>query len=255
MWPMRRSRAAPTGSGAPASDHDGDRAPGVGPRPASGARIPVVHRLAATAFAVAIAVFGVLGFTGGLSFFATDGVTVAGLSTNGALSTVSVVTAIVLVAASLRGGRTASTAMLVIGTLFVVSAFANLAVLDTEANLFAFRLPNVFFSLAAGLLLLVLGAYGRVAGNLPTDNPYHRESADDDASHVQPRPRTADEADADRAMADAERAVARGGGTDRQRRRLAAADQLRWHEDRRRSWMDSSGPGTDASPPPGDDHR
>lgn len=224
--------------------------PGVGPRAASGARVTMVHRVAAAVVAVVIACFGAFGLAGGLGFFDTQGPSVAGLSTNGALSTVSIATAVVLVAAAVRGGRIASTTMVVVGSLFLVSAFANLAVLDTEYNLLAFRLPNVFFSIGAGMLLLFLGAYGRLAGNLPSDNPYHRDDGDgpgdgsDDASHAQPSPRTADEAAADRAMAEAERARTRGGGSDGQRRRLAATDDLRWHEDRRSRWMslDDSGP-------------
>jgi hypothetical protein len=33
-------------------------------------------------------------------------------------------------------------------------------------------MSNVAFSVVVGLLLLVLGAYGRITGNLPADDPY-----------------------------------------------------------------------------------
>src|SRR3954453_4571932 len=112
------------------------------------------HRGGAVVGAVVIAAFGVLGFVGGLGFFDTDGGPVMGLSTNGALSTNSIVTAVVLVAAAIRGGRLSSTAMIVIGTLFLVSAFVNLWLIGTPYNLLAFGLPNVFFSIGAGLVLL-----------------------------------------------------------------------------------------------------
>src|SRR5690348_8939397 len=93
-----------------------------------GARVPVVHRVGAVAVALVVLVFGLLGFAGGLDYFSTSGEPVAGLSSNGLLSTISVVTAVVLIGAALRGARLASTVMIVIGALFLVSALANLAV-------------------------------------------------------------------------------------------------------------------------------
>lgn len=215
----------------------------------SGTNVVAVHRIGALVVAAVIATFGVLGFVGGLSFFDTEGAPVLGLSTNGALSTISVVTALVLVAAAIRGGRLASTVMMVVGTLFLISAFANLAVLGTAYNLLAFRLPNVFFSIGAGMVLLFLGAYGRASAKLPPDNPYKQDRRPDDPedhgdaaeapedAHRQPRPASPAEADADAAMAEAERALAQGVADDDQRRRLAAADRARTHEERRAIWM------------------
>ena len=52
-----------------------------------------------------IAVFGLLGFAGGLDFFSTDGGEVLGMSSNGLLSTISLLTAAVLVVAALRSPR------------------------------------------------------------------------------------------------------------------------------------------------------
>ncbi|GAA4803630.1 hypothetical protein GCM10023200_46090 [Actinomycetospora chlora] len=215
----------------------------------SGERVVWIHRVGAVVVALVIAAFGVLGFVGGLAFFDTQGAPVLGLSTNGALSTVSIVTAVVLVAAAIRGGRLASTVMIVVGTLFLVSAFVNLWLIGTSANVLAFRLPNVFFSIAAGLVLLFTGAYGRLSAKLPSDNPYKQERRPDDPqdhgdaaeapqdSHRQPRPSSRAEADADAAMAQAERALAQGAASDEQRRRLAAIDHLRTHEERRAGWM------------------
>ena len=153
--------------------HRTDAEPADGP-PDDAARVPRVHRLGALIVAAVILLFGALGFADGLSFFSTRGGSVAGLNSNGLLSTVSVVTAVVLVAAALAGPRIASTAMIAVGVLFLISALVNLAVLDTAANLLAFRLTNVFFSIGTGLVLLLLGAYGRVSGNLPPDSPYAR---------------------------------------------------------------------------------
>lgn len=203
--------------------------------------VVVIHRVGAVVVALVIATFGVLGFVGGLGFFDTQGSPVLGLSSNGLLSTISIVTALVLVAAAARGGRLSSTVMIVVGTLFLVSAFANLAVMATPYNLLAFRLPNVFFSIGAGLVLLILGSYGRVSAKLPDDNPYRTrtddEPAGDPSASLPSRPRTRAEMRADREMAEASRAVVSGAATPEQRRRLAAIDRIRSHEDRRTEWM------------------
>jgi hypothetical protein len=141
-------------------------------------RVFAVQRVGAVVVALVILVFGLLGLAGGLGFFSTDGEPVLGMSSNGLLSTVSVLTAVVLLAAALRGPRVASTVMIVVGSLFLVSALVNLAVLRTSFNLLAFEMTNVAFSVAAGLVLLLLGAYGRLTGNLPADSPYaHRPTA------------------------------------------------------------------------------
>ena len=133
------------------------------------------------------------------------------------------VTAAVLIAAALRGARIASTVMLVIGVLFLVSALANLAVLDSSLNILAFRFSNVVFSVVAGLVLLLLGAYGRVSGHLPPDSPYaHEDGDDDDVDLTDGQPTTPAEFAAERAMRDAEVAVVQHVATADQRRRVAA---------------------------------
>lgn len=196
---------------------------------------------------VGLSMFGILGFVDQLEFFSTEGDRVLGLSSNGLLSTISVVTAVVLVVAAARGGRLASTVMIVVGVLFLISAVANLAVLDTDYNLLAFRLPNVFFSIGAGLLLLLLGAYGRISAGLPLDNPYWVErhgdeltGADLEDQRSQLTSRTPAEIAADQEMAAAERAVAQHAATPEQAERVADMARFRTHEDRRRAWMEHS---------------
>jgi hypothetical protein len=209
------------------------------PEPAPGSRVSVVHRTGAVVVAAVILVFGLLGFAGGLSFFSTQGERILGLSSNGLLSTISVVTAVVLVAGVVRGPRAASTVMMIVGTLFLVSALANLAVLRTGLNVLAFRFSNVVFSVVAGLVLLVLGAYGRVSGNLPADSPYARPRAQlpgDDA--IDENPSTPAESAAERAMRDAEIAVVQRTATPDQHRRVAAMARVTSRPDRRRVWME-----------------
>jgi hypothetical protein len=201
--------------------------------------VPAVHRIGAVVVAAVIAAFGILGLVNGLAYFSTDGQRVAGLSSNGLLSTISLLTAAVLVAAAFRGSRVASTTMLVIGVLFLVSALANLAVLETDLNVLAFSMANVIFSIVAGLVLLTLGAYGRVSGNLPADSPYRAEgdAVPDDEDTSQQLPETPAERAAERAMRDAELAVVEHRATPDQRRRVTAMAEVRTRADRRAVWM------------------
>ena len=209
-----------------------------GDPPAYDTRVFTVQRVGALAVAAVIAVFGVLGFIGGLDFFSTDGDEVLGMSSNGLLSTISLLTAAVLVVAALRSPRVASTVMIVVGTLFLLSALANLAGLRTSFNVLAFEMENVVFSVVAGLLLLLLGAYGRVSGNLPPDSPYARPRNDDVDDEPESFPSTPEEFAAERAMREAEIAVVNHVATADQRRRVAAMAEVRSRGDRRRVWTE-----------------
>jgi hypothetical protein len=203
----------------------------------SGRRVVLVHRIGAVAVSLFLLVFGLLGFAGGLAFFSTHGQRIAGLSSNGLLSTISVIMAAVLIAAALRGPRIASTVMMVAGVLFLLSALANLAVLNSAYNILAFRLPNVFFSIAVGLLLLLLGAYGRVSGNLPADSPYAHPHEAEPPRRARELPSTPEEVAAEQAMREAELAVYMGTATAEQRRRVDAMTRYRDRYTQRRAWM------------------
>ncbi len=208
--------------------------------------------MGALVIAAIVGVFGVLGLAGGVAFFSSRGQQMMGLSTNGLLSTISLITAAILIGAAIRGGRLASTVMIAGGVLFLVSALMNLAVLDSNLNFLAFRLSNVFFSIGVGLVLLLLGTYGRVSGALPHDNPYYLARHSDDASVTeQPIPApTPEQASADLSMAEAERSVAGAKlgppPTADQSRRVAAMSDVLTHEDRRRVWMSYDERGLDA---------
>ena len=240
----RTTITTPTTSGAAP-----DAAPAAADPEPGRDRVGAVHRTGALVVAAVIAVFGILGFADGLDFFSTEGERILGLSSNGLLSTISVLTAAVLVAAAVRGPRIASTVMIVVGVLFLVSALANLAVLQTDYNFLAFRFPNVVFSVVAGLVLLVLGAYGRISGNLPPDSPYARaiEQQDDDDPSAE-FPSTPAEFDAERAMREAEVAVVQHVATADQRRRVAAMAEHTRRQDRRRVWMSFDEPGGSSLP-------
>ncbi|MGY1883701.1 DUF4383 domain-containing protein [Blastococcus sp. SYSU DS0753] len=251
--PPAAGAAAPPAAGTPTPPASRTRpapsAPPAGGRSPGGDRVLAVHRIGALLVAAVIAVFGILGFADGLEFFSTDGERILGLSSNGLLSTISVVTAAVLVAAALRGPHIASTVMIVVGVLFLVSALANLAVLQTGLNVLAFRFANVVFSVVAGLVLLLLGAYGRVSGNLPPDSPYARPGSDaggDDpaADH----PSTPAEFAAERAMRDAEVAVVQHTATPDQQRRVSAMSAAHSRAERRRIWLSFDAPTGGARP-------
>jgi Domain of unknown function (DUF4383) len=142
--------------------------------PPPGRWLDLVHRMGAAVLGVGLCVFGVLGVANRLEFLALQGKVLLGLGSNGLLATISLIVGGVLISAALRGGRISSTITVVIGALFLLSGLVNLAVLDTGLNLLGFRLSNVIFSFIAGILLLILGAYGRFSGGLAVDNPYYQ---------------------------------------------------------------------------------
>lgn len=189
-----------------------------------------VHRIGSAVLGLGLCVFGVLGFVDQLAFFSTQGQQVLGLSSTGALSAISLVVGVVLIAAAVRGGRAASTTTALIGGLFLLSGLVHLAILDTPVNLLAFRMRNVIFSLIAGMVLLFLGTYGRISAGLPADNPYYRLRHPDESDRGVPRG-----ADEDRMIAD-EVAVAEGHATFEQTQRVRADAQRRADEARRRAW-------------------
>ncbi|MFX4294887.1 DUF4383 domain-containing protein [Streptomyces bohaiensis] len=149
-------------------------------------RLSTVYRVGAGVIGTGLVVFGVLGLVRRLGVFTTEDSSVLGLNTNGALSLVSIFFGVVLFSGALRGGNFASTLNIVVGALFLVSGFINLAVLETGLNVLNFRIQNVLFSFVAGLLLLMFGMYGRVAGRLPRDNPYWRARHPDEAPEDEP---------------------------------------------------------------------
>jgi hypothetical protein len=213
-----------------------------------GSRVYLVQRVGALAVAGFLLAFGVLGFAGGLAFFSTDGERVLGLSSNGLLSALSVVVAVLLIGAALLGPRIASTVMIVVGSLFLLSALVNLAVLSTSVNFLAFEMSNVLFSIGVGLVLLVLGAYGRFSGNLPADSPYAHAAAAEEPPESYPS--TPEEFAAEAAMREAELAVSEHRSTEDQRRRVRAMAAVHTRGDRRRVWMELEPPPAPPAEPP-----
>ncbi|AEW93839.1 MULTISPECIES: DUF4383 domain-containing protein [Streptomycetaceae] len=138
-------------------------------------RLSKVYRIGAGLTGLVLVAFGVLGLTDHVGFFSLHGHGVAALNSNGALSVLSIVIGAILFVGMVIGGNFASTLNMVLGVLFVLSGFVNLAIMDTAWNYLAFRMPNVLFSFVVGLMLMTFGMYGRVHSNLPHDNPYWRQ--------------------------------------------------------------------------------
>ncbi|MBS2965376.1 DUF4383 domain-containing protein [Actinocrinis puniceicyclus] len=190
-------------------------------------RLGTVYRYGAGLTGVLLLAFGSLGFADDLAFFSTSGQRVAGLSSNGLLSAISIAVAALLIGAAALGGNTASNVNTAVGTVFLGSGFVNLALLDTQANFLAFRMQNVLFSFVVGLMLLTFGMYGRVSGGLPHDNPYwrarHPEQARREAAPAAPSaapPASVSAAPASRALAGAMPATASSGRSAARRRQL-----------------------------------
>ncbi len=80
--------------------------------------LDVVHRIGAVLFGLGLWAFGILGFVNRIELFSTRGQPVIGLSSNGLLSVISLVVGGVLIAAAFRGGRTASTDLVVVGAAY-----------------------------------------------------------------------------------------------------------------------------------------
>jgi uncharacterized protein DUF4383 len=144
-------------------------------------RLGRVYRFGGGLMGLVLITFGVLGFTNNVGFFSTSGHQVAGMSTNGALSLISVVVGGILIIGAIIGGNTASTVNIVVGALFVISGFVNLGLMGTPGiNFLSFKMPNVIFSFVVGLVVMTFGLYGRVSGHLPHDNPYWRSRHPED---------------------------------------------------------------------------
>jgi Domain of unknown function (DUF4383) len=133
-----------------------------------------VYRFGTGAVGLILLAFGIIGFTGDLPYFGTDGNHILGMSSNGALSTISLVVAAILLGAAMVGGNFASNVALAVSVVFLIGGTVNFALIRTSDNFLNFRLSNVLFSYAVVLLLALVGSYGRFTGGLEHDNPYWR---------------------------------------------------------------------------------
>lgn len=129
--------------------------------------LPVDHHLAtvyccgAALCGLVLLAFAGLGFADVLSPFGTAGNTIAGMTTNVALSVISTVVGPALLAGAVISGNFASTLNMAVGGLFVLSGLFHLFVLDRLANILDFGMANVVFRFVMGLLIATFGMCGR----------------------------------------------------------------------------------------------
>lgn len=154
-------------------------------------RLDHVYRIGAGLTGLVLIGFGIAGLLTRLPLFDTQGEVIAGLSTNGALSFLSIAVGSLLVGAMVLGGIFASNVCIVIGAAFLVSGLVNLFLIGTDFNILAFSIPNVIFSFVVGLVVLTFGMYGRFSGGLDEDNPFHQYRESRHRDRV-PAPRTED---------------------------------------------------------------
>lgn len=149
-------------------------------------RLDLVYRIGAGFTGLVLVGFGSAGLMIRLPLFDTQGEVIAGLSTNGALSFLSIAIGSLLVGAAILGGKFASTVCIAVGAAFIASGIVNLILMSTDFNILAFSMPNVIFSYVVGLVVLTFGMYGRFTGHLPEDNPFqrHRHPEDEAAGGV-----------------------------------------------------------------------
>lgn len=209
-------------------------------------RVHLVHRIGAAAFGALLCVFAGTSLARGVPLFDTHGGIVWGLSVNGVLAAISAVAGLVLLGAAFVSARTSSTIFLVVGGVFLLAGLAHLGLIHTPLNVLAFSLPNVFSSLVVGLLLLFLGAYGRLTGGLPPDNPYRRAhpvrrdrpSPDEQMSSGMTSPR-------EQGLLEAELAVVEGKATPEQEEMVRRDQARRRSAERARAYRKHRGsPGT-----------
>ena len=201
--------------------------------------LDALHRVGGLVLGLGLGAFGIVGIVNRIGMFSTRGQVVLGLSSNRLLSIISLVVGAILIVAAIRGGRLSSTVIVVVGITFMLAGIGSVLVLDSDLNVLAFGMPNAIFSLVAGGMLLILGAYGRFTGRLPDDNPYRRERHPDDSGAGDVLPTVyADPADviAVGELAEAERASARQDATPFQRHGVEAAAGARSAEDRVADW-------------------
>lgn len=209
-----------------------------------------VHRIGNVVVALILWAFAIAGLVNGVGFVTTHGARVLGMTSDGLLSTISLVVGAILIVAAALGGRIASTTAAVVGGLFLLSGLVNLiALVHPNLNILAFTMPNVVFSLVVGLVLLSVGLWGRASSQLPADNPYRQargganpvsrvwhgeqlaqDPVPDDQETVARR------MDEHAEMAEAEYAFAQGTATPAQEREVLEEAQQRADERRQEAW-------------------
>ncbi|WP_433083226.1 DUF4383 domain-containing protein [Dactylosporangium sp. CA-052675] len=140
-----------------------------------------LYRLLAAVTGLYMLVYGVVGFieTSGSDFFTRDEAEwVLGLRTNPAFALLSIVAGVIVLGANIIGRNVAHAINTLAGVVLTVVGMASLALMQTEANVFAFSMVNVIVTFILAGIIGTASLYDRVgptAAATATDE--HRHSA------------------------------------------------------------------------------
>ncbi|MEU5562443.1 DUF4383 domain-containing protein [Micromonospora musae] len=111
-----------------------------------------------------LVVFGALGVitSAGDELFAQDGTQVLGQGTNLGFSLVSIVLGLIVLVGTALGRNIDVVIDQWLAYLMMIVSLGGLAFIRTDANFFNFNIPTVIVFMAASLVLLVAGMYGKV---------------------------------------------------------------------------------------------
>jgi hypothetical protein len=124
-----------------------------------------LYRLLCVVAGLYMLVFGVVGFaqTSGNDFFTQDNAEwVLGLRTNPAFSLLSLVAGVVVLGANLIGRNLAHHINQLAGIVLTIVGMGSLALMQTEANIFAFSMVNVIVTFILAGITGVASLYDRV---------------------------------------------------------------------------------------------
>ena len=127
-----------------------------------------LYRLLCIVAGLYMLAFGVFGFveTSGRPFFTQDEAEwVLGLRTNPAFSLLSLVAGVVVLGANLIGRNLAHHVNQLAGIVLTVVGMAMLALLQTEANIFAFSMVNVIVTFILAAVIGTASLYDRVGSS------------------------------------------------------------------------------------------
>lgn len=123
-----------------------------------------LYRALAVLTGLFVLVFGIVGAiaTNGDPLFDQDHVErVFGLRTNFAFAALSIAAGVVLLIATVIGRNVDKWVYLLGGIVFMVVGMAELGLMRTDLNYFAFAMPNVIVSFTIGMVLFGAGLYGK----------------------------------------------------------------------------------------------
>nr|BFE63446.1 hypothetical protein GCM10020063_079720 [Dactylosporangium thailandense] len=140
-----------------------------------------LYRLLCVVAGLYMLVYGVVGFiaTSGSDFFTRDEAEwVLGLRTNPAFALLSIVAGVIVVGANIIGRNVAHAINTLAGVVLTAVGMASLALMQTEANVFAFSMVNVIVTFILAGIIGTASLYDRVGpAAAATAEEQHRHNA------------------------------------------------------------------------------